>query len=90
MTEAKQIGVTPPMIAVHPRMRAELEAALPHALLCEGGKTRGIIERQSAIYVAGVFSAFVNLSLTGLALNATVQWIGARFVFWARREHSPM
>jgi hypothetical protein len=29
MTEAKQIGVTPPMIAVHPRMRAELEAALP-------------------------------------------------------------
>jgi NitT/TauT family transport system permease protein len=49
-----------------------------------------IIKRQSAIDVVGVFSVLVYLSLTGLALNAIVQWIGARFVFWARREHSPM
>jgi D-3-phosphoglycerate dehydrogenase len=41
MTEAKQIGVTSPMIAMRPRMRAELEAALPHALLYEGSKTMG-------------------------------------------------
>jgi NitT/TauT family transport system permease protein len=48
-----------------------------------------IIKRQSAIDVVGVFSVLVYLSLTGLGLNAIVQWIGARFVFWARREHLP-
>ena len=33
-----------------------------------------IIKRQSAIDVVGVFSVLVYLSLTGLALNAIVQW----------------
>jgi hypothetical protein len=40
--------------------------------------------------VVGIFSVLVYLSLTRLALNAIVQWIGARFVFWARRGHAPM
>jgi len=49
-----------------------------------------VIKRRSAIDMVGICSVLVYLSLTGLALNAIVQWIGARFVFWARREHSPM
>jgi NitT/TauT family transport system substrate-binding protein len=49
-----------------------------------------VIKQQSAINVVGVFSVLVYLSLTGLALNAIVQWIGAPLVFWAQREHSPM
>lgn len=47
-----------------------------------------IVKRQSAIDVVGVFSVLVYLSLMGLSLNAIVQWIGARFVFWARHENT--
>jgi NitT/TauT family transport system permease protein len=49
-----------------------------------------IVTRQSAIDVVGVFSVLVYLSVLGIALNAVLQWVGARFVFWARREHTPM
>jgi hypothetical protein len=41
MTEARRIGVTPPRINAYPRLRAEVKAALPDALLYEGGKTMG-------------------------------------------------
>jgi NitT/TauT family transport system permease protein len=49
-----------------------------------------VIRRQSAIDVVGVFSVLVYLSLMGLTLNAIVQWAGSRYVFWARRERTPM
>ena len=41
MTKASRIGVTPPRINAYPRLRAEVKAALPDAVLYEGGKTMG-------------------------------------------------
>lgn len=41
-----------------------------------------IVQRQSAVDVAGVFSVLIYLSLMGLALNFILKLITRRFVFW--------
>ena len=41
-----------------------------------------IVQRQSAVDVAGVFSVLIYLSLMGLGLNAVLKLVTRRFVFW--------
>jgi NitT/TauT family transport system permease protein len=43
-----------------------------------------IVERQSAIDVAGVFSILIFLAFMGVVLNLILRFVAARFVFWAR------
>ena len=41
-----------------------------------------IVQRQSAVDVAGVFSVLIYLSLMGLGLNFVLKLVTRRFVFW--------
>lgn len=69
MSKAQEIAVTPPMIAAHPRMRAELEAALPKARLYDGGKTMG--EDELIAFLRGCAAAIIGFEpLTEKVLSA--------------------
>jgi NitT/TauT family transport system permease protein len=47
-----------------------------------------IVQRQSSVDVAGVFSVLIYLSLMGLALNFILSLITQRFVFWTESSRA--
>jgi NitT/TauT family transport system permease protein len=47
-----------------------------------------IVQRQSSVDVAGVFSVLIYLSLMGLALNFILSLITRRFVFWTESSRA--
>jgi NitT/TauT family transport system permease protein len=46
-----------------------------------------IVQRQSAVDVAGVFSVLIYLSLMGLALNMVLKLVTRHFIFWAQSNN---